>query len=208
MKTYNRLVAFGDSFTYGEHLPDNLENSFDSPSEYSWPNVIAKSLDVPCVNLALPGGSNKYIANSILDFEFKKGDIILILWSWHNRFHVFDNRLPVGSKIGTWNIRNKKYSDAYYKHIYNEFDSIKQSVIYINHTNDYLKTKKIKHFHALLDSDIKDYLKTCSFNRTEFMEYNVDFIDFANDGRHPGIKSQHQMAKTIWLNIKGQLKND
>lgn len=204
---FNRLVTFGDSFTYGQDMPDN-ERTWNRPSKHAWPAVVGKKLDIyDVLNVALPGASNKYIANTVLDFEFKKHDLVLILWSWHNRYHIFDNRKIYGQKIGTWNTRHNKTAEMYYRYLYNEADSIKQSLIYINHTSDYLKYKKIKNFHGLLDEDIRRTAETCSWNRTEFLPFRVNLVDYASDGLHPGKESHVQIARQMWINMKGQLRD-
>jgi hypothetical protein len=202
---FNRLVTFGDSFTYGENMPDNVRKT-NKPSEYAWPSVVAKKLDVnDIVNCAIPGASNKYISKSILDFKFQKHDLVLVLWSWHNRWHVFNNNNLHKQKIGLWKTKYDKTSDLYYRYFYNEEDSIRQSLIYVNHVNDYLKHKKVKNFHAFLDEDMQINAQKYEWHRTEILPFRVRLVDYANDGSHPGVKSHIQIAKQVWINMKGQL---
>lgn len=204
---FNRLITFGDSFTYGESMPDNYRK-VNQPSEFAWPNVIARKLDiVDVVNCAIPGASNKYISKSILDFKFKKYDLVLVLWSWHNRWHVYNNQSLHKQKIGLWKINHNKISDLYYRHFYEENDSIDQSLIYINHASDYLKYKKVKNFHAFLDEDLQKTALNCKWHRTEILPFRVNFVDYANDGSHPGVKSHVQIARQVWINMKGQLND-
>jgi hypothetical protein len=65
----SRLITFGDSFTFGHHLPD--------PNTQSWPAILADLLNRELVNVADPGASNIEILTAILSFDFK--DMINLL---------------------------------------------------------------------------------------------------------------------------------
>jgi len=86
-----RLIAFGDSITHGEGLQDKwnfLENKgiFDGrPSKFAWPQLIANKLKIKCRNLSIGGSSNKEIWYKIMNTKFLKDDIVVILWSFHDR---------------------------------------------------------------------------------------------------------------------------
>ena len=67
------LWAFGCSETYGLWLPDYIPTEFDvwgstnvSPSNFSWPKIVANELGYQCKNLGKSGNSNKGIVLDIL----------------------------------------------------------------------------------------------------------------------------------------------
>ncbi len=202
-----RLIVFGDSMTYGEGLPDVDKIGSTDPSQYAWPAILSQSLDIPVINMALPGVSNKFISDRVLNFDFKKGDYCIVLWTWHSRFHSYkyDPKTPkIGTKIGPWNVKTKKASNTYFEHIYTESDSLDQSFIYTNHVTDYLNSRKIKNIQSLLDYDMRNY--NCKFNRVDYYNFDLQYEDKGTDGLHPGPKTHVQIAKKYWIMMKGFIK--
>jgi hypothetical protein len=54
---YDYILAFGGSHTAGcELIPDSVD--WDETKLLSFPNTLAKKLNIPCINYAWPGGSN------------------------------------------------------------------------------------------------------------------------------------------------------
>ena len=66
----SRLIAFGCSYTYGFELPD-CPTIFDPPSKMGFPNIVGKSLNLEVINKSDTGASQKQIAATILETEFK-----------------------------------------------------------------------------------------------------------------------------------------
>lgn len=80
-----RILTIGDSFTYGEELPDlNL----------AWPQLLANKCNASLVNLGEPASSNdkivrkaiSYLTNPLLD----KVDLVVIGWSSPGRIELAD----------------------------------------------------------------------------------------------------------------------
>ena len=82
-----RLLAVGDSFTYGEELADR--NS-------AWPFVLGKLINYSVTNLGLPSKSNSYITRQIVENAIEY-DLIVIAWSHFARLEFADN-------LGTYDI--------------------------------------------------------------------------------------------------------
>lgn len=61
--TISHLVVNGCSYTYCEGL--------ENPSTQGWPALLAKKLNVPVVNLAMPGTGNHRIYRKTVDYFFK-----------------------------------------------------------------------------------------------------------------------------------------
>ena len=53
------LYTIGDSFTYGDELPDRSK---------AWPYLVAKALGYTVDNLAQPGASNDYIVRTTVNY--------------------------------------------------------------------------------------------------------------------------------------------
>lgn len=137
-----RLVVFGCSYTFGVGFPDCVKGNVKSPyysnpdrntelkeSKFTYPNLIAKELDLELVNKSVPGNSYKGIARSVLDFNFRDDDISIIQWTFQDRHtifkeHTYDfNIHPINS--------NDVIEKNWYKHFHSDYDSIKTSDIYL-----------------------------------------------------------------------------
>ncbi len=81
----SRLIAWGCSFTWGEGL-DTVRPGFGQrASDRAWPALVAQQLNIPLRNLSEPGASNLWIADSVLNYEFKPEDLVIIMWTWPTR---------------------------------------------------------------------------------------------------------------------------
>lgn len=89
----SRLIVFGCSHTFGHGLPDCIrENGLSGyyPSQYSWPSVLAKKLNLELYNSAISGGSNFAILDLIVNFKFNPDDTVIVLWSYFERDMIFN----------------------------------------------------------------------------------------------------------------------
>ena len=89
----HRLVAFGCSNTYGEAL--------ENPQEQAWPSVLAEMLNYECVNLSYPGSSPRYVIYKMQKFNFRKTDIVVVLWPEVSRYCCIQEDDSV-KHIGIW----------------------------------------------------------------------------------------------------------
>ena len=86
----SRLIAFGDSFTYGHGLADchvPVKNwAGPNPSKFAWPQVLGDMLGLEVVNKAICGSSNVQILKEILNFEdFVSYDTVIVGWTFNMR---------------------------------------------------------------------------------------------------------------------------
>jgi len=88
-----KLIAFGDSFTYGSELSDNNSNGLYSL--LTWPALLAKHLNLDYVCLAIEGCSNQTITREFFNYinNISKNDLVVINWTWIDRwdFYNIDN---------------------------------------------------------------------------------------------------------------------
>ena len=86
------LLAGGDSFT--EHTLVSWEDPSISTDFPRWPEVLAKKLDMECVNLGRAGWSNQLISTSIFEYlmENPKKEIGLVccLWTDYTRTSLYN----------------------------------------------------------------------------------------------------------------------
>ena len=205
----SRLVAFGCSFTYGHGLADCYETNGDhgpNPSNTSWPISLGVLLGVDeIINCGKPGVGNKFIWKNILDFNFYDDDIVVILWSYIERYCVFhehwvDHFLPSS---------DRKVNKFYYTHLYSDLDRVIDFFNRADHIKRYLDNKNIKNFHSThnlrwyRENDVPKW-NTVKLLSTDMRSLDKKFPR-ALDGSHPGQLAHDQFANDVYLEIKDYL---
>ena len=76
-----KLVAVGDSFTYGEELQDRSK---------CFANLVAEYFGYSCVNHGIPGGSNWRSVRYLMNEDLSDCGLVLVGWSYYQRFEVAD----------------------------------------------------------------------------------------------------------------------
>lgn len=77
-----KILAVGDSFTYGEELSDR---------SLAWPAVLAQKLNATVVNLGLPAASNDKIVRNVVENTLTElPDLVVIGWSSPGRLEFAD----------------------------------------------------------------------------------------------------------------------
>ena len=199
-----RLIAFGCSITYGHGLPDCFvapDNSGPVPSKVSWPELVAKYMNKECVNVAVPGASNKHIWHKIINFKFKENDTVFILWTFPSRTSVIKHNTVVD--IGAWNYQE------YFNYV--DFnDSVLMSKLYVSHANMVLASQNVKVYNLILERKDREILK---LNETIkhipiYIHLLEDMYPRALDNVHPGVECNEVFAKKIldFLKIENNLK--
>ena len=200
-----RLISFGCSMTYGQALPDCFIPPYGvgpNPSKYSWVSLVAKTVNLECVNLAKPGSSNKRIAHDILNYKFLDDDTVFIQWTYPNRTSVFENKRIVHNLLPQHT--DPKHIDiksqVYYKELHSEYDSILQSKLYISSINMLLKSKNLKVYNLLLKKEYTDCLNLSGLI-TEHIPLYLDEYERAYpralDKCHIGIEGNSMFAKHL-----------
>ena len=210
----SRLFAFGCSNTYGEGLPDCWadNDAGPTPSMFAWPQLTADALNLECVNLSVPGTSNKQICNDILNTNFKQSDIVVIMWTYFNRTCFFQDD-DTSKRIMIQDVVNKglkrkrqKYNAHYYRTFYTETNSNIENYMYINLSKSILNERGIKNYHITCNKSqpwsqlvppLPHRLNPPQWNSVELDNINNCFIDVALDKKHPGVKSQAQVSEKV-----------
>tara|TARA_B100001057_G_scaffold481223_1_gene554991 strand:+ start:2278 stop:2901 length:624 start_codon:yes stop_codon:yes gene_type:complete len=195
----NRLITFGCSLTYGSAL----ENPNDA-----WPNQLATKWNLDLVNMGISGSSTKRIWWEIMNFDFKKTDTVVVLWTHMDRWCILkkdNNHLEwdIPGKIVLYEKRKPestlqvKVSEAYYKYLHDDFDMLTQYLCYTNHAANYLDELVGVHYH-LRASEID---KNLPFNSVDFLPVDLDLIQQdhpkATDGIHPGKEAYTEFVNQI-----------
>ena len=187
----SRLIVFGCSLAYGVGLPDCWPD-ISKPSKFCWPELIAKSMNRKLVNKSSPGSSNKRIWYTISKFKFEPGDVVIISWSYPNRYSVINN---------PWNIHNLHHnsindpiSSAYYEHIYSYYDMVVMSKLYADDANRILTEKNIPVYNLTVEKHYQ-YLTLSKHNVVPlYMSVYEESYPKALDNDHLGLDGHKAFA--------------
>lgn len=145
----SRLVVFGCSLAYGVGLPDCWPN-LSKPSKSSWTNFTAEAMGRKLVNKSIPGASNKLIWHTINNFKFEATDVVIVSWSYPNRYAVLKS---------PWKFHNLHHNHidtdptslAYYTELHTFYDSLVMSRLYVDHAHRVITEKNIPVYHLIID---------------------------------------------------------
>jgi len=124
-----KIVFFGDSYTYGIGLSDCMfgcpSENLPPPSKLGWANLLCEMRNASGRNLSVPGASNLQILWTLLNTKIDPAEIIIIQWSFWDRDCLLDDKII---KIGPW----IESSESYYE-LHSNSDMIKRNWLNINH---------------------------------------------------------------------------
>lgn len=174
----DRIVAFGDSFTYGlVKLPVEREKFLEERRQVtSFGEYIASGLRKKFENTGICGAGNPTIANTVYNFEFKPGDFALISWSAVNR--------PF-----KWN-RSKRSVD-WQATSYDQYENIYMSEVSIRFIENYLQDYGVPY---IMISAFQDYKTFDSGKFNNFSENWIEPTKFNN--------TLFDIVALRWLNSK------
>jgi hypothetical protein len=202
----SRLITFGDSFTYGHHLPDH--------STQSWPALLAGMMGLELVNVADPGASNIEILTAILSFEFEETDLVIVGWTFIERDMIFRKKSFFNKLFNKHeHTRVQVWSDnpetKLWVELHPEFDQAVRSGLHLHHAELYLQSLNLKQYHIYTQppntfryrnsfpvffKDMKHLLDRKVYSRS----------DLALDNSHPGVKSHQTTANNLYNIINGK----
>lgn len=199
-------MTFGCSFVYGDCLPDCYippDKPGPVPSQLSWPSLLAQKLDRRCLNLAICGAGNLELGMSILRTDFQTEDLVIIAYSYFDRFNLFkftdfegngkqliknryNHKKMILLELGEKNLQQQSYWSNW---------------LMIHHIELFLKSKNIEHYYYLgIPENIK---KPNNLQLENFWDdLNLIRIDHALDNQHPGIESHKLQSELIYTKIK------
>ena len=197
-------MAFGCSLTFGQCLPDNTAN--EKPSDYSYPALIAKKLNRSIVNKAIPGSSNLEILLEILKFDFFPDDLVIIGWTYFERFNNV-KFINYEGDFKIYTIKSSEHKRMILDEIFGKDDYIDVNICYknwfaIHHAHMYLKQKLVTVYGVNIGHGLgygNDYHKSPQFIKDlNLIIINLKILDFASDQDHPGTKTHEKYAEQIY----------
>jgi hypothetical protein len=204
-KIMSRLITFGCSYTYGTGLIDCQDKKIFSfskhnskPSNIGWAAQLNEKLGTSLINKSFPGASNFEILYEVLQFDYEENDVIVIMWSHYLRDLFFTKFFKIPSlrrRLGLWKTTglSRKWVEQM-----SQRDYIMKSWIYMQHADLYLKDKKIKYIHyPSVPKELNEF-EVPQIHIDNLHMDGIDWLDFAEDGSHPGILTNTNLADKIF----------
>ena len=208
----DRIVAFGDSQTYGYYLTSENKGYGTSCHKDAWPGKLSSLLNIPVINNGVCGASNKEIWLEAIQFDYKPNDIVCILWSFFDRDFfpngdTQDNILGFyGHYLGKKLIPNY-YTDvsntSYYKNLHTNFNSLLNFSLYKTQLASHLNYNNIP--YIFMNLEVSNMPKN-SFEWDRVNCYSINYVlnDFANDNSHYGTQSHCYVAEEFKRKINAE----
>jgi len=144
-----KLLAIGDSFTYGDELV--------KPQRDAWPHLLGKMIGYKVTNLGRRGSSNTPMVRDVVTHALDY-DIIIIAWSQWTRFELADD----DGFYDSWPAFDTNRTDIFPSHR-------RTAIEYFNrhHSDEYLYGQHLLNVVLLqnyLKQNSKNYLMVDAFN--------------------------------------------
>ena len=152
-----RLVTFGCSYTYGHGLSDCFTPPYGAgpvPSKFAWPQLVANELNMDCINMSAPGVSNKEILNTLLNFKFDSTDVVIVMWSFIERWCLFKNETSIGSRITYSEMSKNPKLVMQYDQVFTLEDLQMDFIYRANFAKMFLDNKNLKNYHLSVNPTV------------------------------------------------------
>ena len=219
------ILAFGCSVTHGADLV--YPNQHEANIEFSYPNLVARTLGVECKNYAVCGISNEGIFHKTIDtlVRYKSSEITAVIVGWTSTMREYwrtDNRewfvIPSWCATAEDNSQLNYFKDYTDKDvntypricadkeeymdplsdIYNIITKYKFDIEeYENKKNNYIDMTRL----LCQDKGVR-LIETCCMGTIGSIEINIDNFGSWRQGRnHPTKKDHDQVAQHILLTL-------
>lgn len=203
-----RIVAFGDSITYGYGLSDCVGKTNNDPgftaSKKAWPQLLANRLGLTCINTSGPGASAKEVLFTVLNRKLSQADTVVITWPIPDRWCVFmpdRENIFFADRIGSW--RTDKRTRSFYKYFASEYEVGIDLYQRMNYAKLHLDSLGVKNFHFISSSKDAEEFK---WNKVSLPSLYLSEIrndhPLALDNRHPGESAHKEYADLIYNHLQ------
>ena len=200
-----RLIAFGCSFTYGVGLADCFTPPYGAglvPSKFAWPQLVANELNMDCINMSSPGSSNKEILNTLLNFKFEPTDVIIVMWSFINRWCILKDQTSFSRVVysGFGEDAALQYDKIF------TIEDLQLDFIYrANFAKMFLDNKNLKNYHLSVNPTmfcpkVMPVWNTVTISKIDLQfisQYVPPALDIANGNPHPGPGAHQILAQGL-----------
>jgi hypothetical protein len=204
------LKSFGCSFIFGSELHDDGYNGpYATPSQHTWPALLAKDMSYEYQCHARPGSGNLQILERLLNqLETGPIDLCVIGWTWIDRFD-YNNPLNDQWQTITPTDTNKN-AEFYYRNLHSQYRDKFTNLTAIKTGIDELERRRIKFIMTYMDDllfetkwhstaatiNLQNHIKPHlhNFDGDNFLEWSCKKgFPIGNRGKHP-LESAHRAA--------------
>jgi hypothetical protein len=200
-----KILCIGDSFTYGDELPD--------PASQSWPSLLAKDNGWDVNNLGKSGCSLERCIRVLFE-EIDKGYDLVILGCppWVRQEIYFKPKKTFITSSAHKKIATIPWENGFYEYSYDDLIYYKKWLTSIIQIQSFLKqTKQPYILYAVYQLLVDEYLQECKslldkIDKDHFLEWpsSMHFLvkDFPHGpGNHPLEEGHRHIANIIQMKI-------
>lgn len=183
-----KLKSFGCSFIFGTDLHDDGRHAAKAtPSNYTWPALLAQRHNLEYHCYARPGSGNLQILERLLSQLCDTEPAVYVVgWTWIDRLDYTTQDTPWQWRT-IMPIDTDQRAQVYYRDIHSEFRDKLSTLIYIKTAIDALKASNSKFIMTYMDdlmfdqrwntspavSELQRYCEPCmtQFDGRSFLEY-------------------------------------
>lgn len=225
-----KLKSFGCSFIFGTDLHDDGRDlPVATPSQYTWPALLAKNLEYGYRCFARPGAGNLQIWENIANqVATQEPALYIIGWTWIDRFDYIKDNATNWYNRTRWKtimpIDEDSTAELYYRELHSEHLDKMKSLIYVKSAIDLLSQNQCQFIMTSMDDLLLDtrwnfssgMLPVQEFVRPYLSSFNGQtFLDFSRDNGHAISATQHPLesahqhaADLVISNFKDYVKGE
>lgn len=204
-----KIKSFGCSFIFGSELSDDGKNGpYATPSQLTWPALMAKHYNFDYECYARPGAGNLQILDQVLNQinSSQHENFFIVGWTWVDRFDYYDANYNPRQKRSPWStimpVDETNLAKDYYKILHSEYQDKLCSLIYVKTVVDMLTQHKIPFLMTYMDQLMFDQRWNISNGIVELQNYcspymtqfnNMSFLDWSRSNGYPETKSWHPL---------------
>lgn len=208
------LKSFGCSFIFGSELHDDGHGTtYATPSQFTWPALLAKDLNYTYSCYARPGSGNLQILERVLTHvACNQPALFVIGWTWIDRFDYINCVNDRWQTILPGD--NTEYAEYYYKNFHSQYRDKFITLTAIKIAIDTLKQKKCPFIMTYMDelifetkwhntpaiTDLQDYIRPymVNFEGADFLTWSKNNnFPIGQRGEHPLEQAHHAAFELI-----------
>mgnify|MGYP003347936840 CR=1 FL=1 len=210
-----RLKSFGCSFIFGTDLHDDSRHAAKAtPSNYTWPALLAQHNNWEYTCYARPGAGNLEILERLLSqLTDVEPAVYVVGWTWIDRFSYMGSN---DSWFKTpWKtimpIDTDSTAEAYYKHLHTEMRDKLTTLLNVRVAIDALRASGNKFIMTYMDDLMFDQRWNTTPAITELQRYcepymtrfdNRSFLEYSKENLFPISETLHPLEQAHWAGFE------